>query len=36
MLNLNKRTKTKHNPKPTLVFKNCSYLYAYHSTEQFR
>jgi len=26
MLNLNKYTKTKAKPKPTLIFKNCSYV----------
>jgi len=26
MLNLNKHTKTEHKPKPTRVFKNCSYV----------
>jgi len=30
MLNLNKCTKTKPKPKLTLIFKNCSYVYAYH------
>jgi len=31
MLNLNKRTQTK--AKPTLIFKNCSYMYAYHCAQ---
>ena len=30
MLNLNKCTKTKPKSKPTLIFKNCSYVCAYH------
>jgi len=30
MLNLNEGTETKHKPKPTLIFKNCSYVRAYH------
>jgi len=29
MLSLNKRTETKPKPKPTLIFKNCSYTCAY-------
>jgi len=29
MLNLNKHTKTKLKPNPTLIFKNCSYVGAY-------
>jgi len=31
MLNLNKHTKTK--PKPTLIFKNCSYMCVYHCAQ---
>jgi len=30
MLRLNKCTKTTAEPKPTLIFKNCSYVCAYH------
>ena len=33
MLKLNKCTKTKHKPKPTLNFKNCSYVCAYHCAQ---
>jgi len=33
MLNLNKHTKTKPNAKPTLNFKNYSYVYAYHCVQ---
>jgi len=33
MLNLNKHTKTKPKPKPTLIFKNCSYVCAYHCAQ---
>jgi len=25
--------KTKHKPKPTLIFNNCSYVCAYHSVQ---
>jgi len=33
MLNINKCTKTKPKPKPTLIFKNCSYVSAYHCAQ---
>jgi len=33
MLNLNKPTKIKLKPKPTLTFKNCSYVCAYHCVQ---
>ena len=33
MLNLNKRTKTKSETKPTLTCKNCSYACAYHCAQ---
>jgi len=33
MLNLNKCTKTKTKPKPTLIFKNCSYMCPYHCAQ---
>jgi len=33
MLSLNKCTKTKPKPKPTLNFKNCSYVCAYHCAQ---
>jgi len=33
MLNLNQHTKTKLKPKPTLIFKNSSYVCMYHSAQ---
>ena len=33
MLNINKRTKTKAKRKSTLMFKNCSYVCAYHCVQ---
>jgi len=33
MLNLNKHTKTKPEAKPTLIFKHCSYVRAYHCAQ---
>jgi len=33
ILNLNKCTRTKPKPKPTLIFKNCSYVYAHHCAQ---
>jgi len=33
MLNLNKCIKTKTKPKPTHIFKNCSYMGAYHCAQ---
>jgi len=33
MFNVNDHTKTKPKPKPTLIFKNCSYVLAYHCVQ---
>jgi len=33
MLNLNKHKQTKPKPEPTLIFKNCSHLCAYHCAQ---
>ena len=33
ILNLNKCTRTKPKPKPTVIFKNCSYVCAYHCAQ---